>query len=67
MAVTLSDDEGFDHDLDSDQEGKFMAFIDTTIVDDFVKEKCESPSNKELFENADLHKAYNKLCKIVAN
>ena len=57
MVVTLSDDEGFDHDLDSDQEGKFMAFIDTTIVDDSVKEKFESPSDKELSENYDLQKA----------
>ena len=37
MAVTLSDDEGFDYELGSDQEGKFTAFTATTIVDESIE------------------------------
>ena len=40
MVVTLSNDEESYHRSNSDQEGKFMAFIATTVVDD------ESPSNE---------------------
>ena len=63
MAVTLSDDEVFDHDFESDQEGNFMAFTATIVVSE-IETANENPSNGELFENADLQEAYNKLCKI---
>ena len=63
MAVTLSDDEVSDHDFESDQEGNFMAFTTTTVVSE-IETTNENPSNGELFENADLQEAYNKLCKI---
>ena len=63
MAVTLSDDEVSDHDFESDQEGNFMAFTATTVVSE-IETANENPSNGELFENADLQEAYNKLCKI---
>ena len=63
MAVTLSDDEVSDHDFASDQEGNFMAFTATTVVSE-IETANENPSNGELFENADLQEAYNKLCKI---
>ena len=63
MAVTLSDDEVSDHDFESDQEGNFMAFTATIVVSE-IETANENPSNGELFENADLQEAYNKLCKI---
>ena len=63
MAVTLSDDEVSDHDFESDQEGNFMAFTTITVVSE-IETANENPSNGELFENADLQEAYNKLCKI---
>ena len=32
MAVTLSEDEGTDHESESDQEGNFMAFTPTAVI-----------------------------------
>ena len=40
-----------------------MAFTATTVVSE-IENANENPSNGELFENADLQEAYNKLCKI---
>ena len=63
MDVTLGDDEVSDHESGSDEDGNFIAFtatIDESVVVD------ENPFNGELFENADLQEAYNKLCKIAA-
>ena len=40
-----------------------MAFTATAIVGKFEIIK-ENPSDGELFKNADLQEAYNKLCKI---
>ena len=37
MAVTLNDDEGSDYESDSDQEGTFMTFTATTIVDKSIE------------------------------
>ena len=65
MAVTLSDDEVFDHESKSDQEGNFMAFIATVVISE-TKNVNEHPFDGELSENADLQEAYNKLCKIAA-
>ena len=65
MVVTLSDDEVSDHESKSDQEGNFMAFTATTIVSE-TETADENPYDEELFENADLQEAYNKLCKIGA-
>ena len=62
MAVTLSDDEVFDHESKSDQEGNFMAFTTTTIVSE-TETTDEKPSDGEPYENDDLQEAYNKLCK----
>jgi len=53
MAITLSDDEDSNHKSNSDQESKFMAFIATAVVDEFVVID-ESPSDEELSENTDL-------------
>ena len=65
MAVTSSDDEVSDHESESDQEGNFMVFTATTIVSE-IEIADENPSDGELFKNADLQEAYNKLCKITA-
>ena len=65
MAVTLSDDEVSYHEFGRDEDGNFIAFTTTNIVDESVVVD-ENPFNGELFENADLQKAYNKLCKIAA-
>ena len=62
-AVTLSDDEVSDHESESDQEGNFIAFTATAIVSK-IETVDENPSDGELSKNADLQKAYNKLCKI---
>ena len=62
MAVTLSDDEVSDHESGSDEDGNFIAFTATALVDESVVVD-ENPSNGELSKNADLQDAYNKLCK----
>ena len=65
MTVTLSDDEVFDHESESDQEGNFIAFTVTVKVSELEIVK-ENPSNGQLSDNANLQEAYNKLCKIAA-
>ena len=42
-----------------------LLFTATAIVDESVMVD-ENPFDGELFENADLQEAYNKLCKVVA-
>ena len=65
MVVTLSDDEISDHESGSDEDGNFIAFTATAVVDESVV-LDETPSDGELSENADLQEAYNKLCKVAA-
>ena len=65
MAVTLSDDEVFDHESSSDEDGNFIAFTATSIVDESVVVN-ENLSDGEFSENVDLQEAYNKLCKVAA-
>ena len=65
MTVTLSDDEVSYHEFGRDEDGNFIAFTTTNIVDESVVVD-ENPFNGELFENADLQGVYNKLCKIAA-
>ena len=64
MAVILSDDEVSDHESGSDEDGNFITFTFTAIVDESVVVD-ENPSDRELSKNADLQEAYNKLCKVV--
>ena len=66
MVVTLNDDEVSDHEFASDEDGNFIAFTATAIVDENVVIE-ENPSDGELSECADLQKAFNKLCKVTAN
>ena len=63
MAVTLSDDEVFDNESESDQEENFMAFTVTAVISET---ETKNHSDGELSKNANLQEAYNKLCKITA-
>ena len=63
MAVTLSDDEVSDHKFGSDEDGNFIAFTATAVVNESVVVD-ENPSDGELSESADLQEAYNKFCKV---
>ena len=65
MTVTLSDGEIFDYESECDEDGNFIAFIATTIVNESIYVE-ENPSDGELSEDADLQAAYNKLCKVAA-
>ena len=62
MAVTLNDDEVSDNESGSDENGNFIVFTATAEVDESVVVE-EIPSDGELFEDADLQEAYNKLYK----
>ena len=53
MAITLSDDEVSDHESGSDEDGNFIAFTATAVVDESVVVE-ENHSDGELFESADL-------------
>ena len=61
MAVTLSDYEVSDNKSGTDENGNFITFTATTIVDESVVVD-ENPSDGELSKNADLQEPYNKLC-----
>ena len=65
MAITLSDDKVSDHEFGSDEDGNFITFTATAVVDESIAIE-ENPSDEELFEDADLQEAYNKLCKFAA-
>jgi len=65
MIVTLSDDKISDHEFGKDVNGNFITFTATAIVDESVVVD-ENPSDGELFKNANLQEAFNKLCKVVA-
>ena len=65
MAVTLSDDEVSDNESGSDEDGNFITFTATIVVDESVAVE-ENPSDGEFSEDADLQEAYNKLCKFAA-
>ena len=56
MTVTLSDDEVSDHESGSNEDGNFITFIATTIVDENVVID-ENPSNGEFSKNDDLQEA----------
>ena len=63
MAVTLNDDEVSNNESSRDKDGNFITFTTTAVVDESVAIK-ENPSDGELSEDANLQKAYNKLCKV---
>ena len=53
MTVTLSDDEISDDEFGCNEDGKFIVFTATAVVNESVSAE-ENPSNGELSENADL-------------
>ena len=53
LAITLSDDEVYDHEYGSDKDGNFIVVIVTTIVDENVMVD-ENPSDGELSKSVDL-------------
>ena len=53
MAVTFSDDEVSDNESGSDENGNFIAFTTTAVVDESIAVE-ENPFDGELFEDADL-------------
>ena len=65
MAVTLSDSEVSDDESSCDEDGDFMTFTATTVVNESIPAE-KNPSDGELSEDADLQKAYNKFCKVAA-
>ena len=65
MAVTLSDDEVSNDESGCDEDGNFIAFIATTIVNESLSVE-ENPSDVELSKGADLQEVYNKLSKVLA-
>ena len=65
MVVTLSDGEVSDDESECDENGNFIAFTATTVVNESISAE-ENPSDGELSENTDRQEAYNKLCKIAA-
>ena len=65
MAVILSYYEVSDNESGSDDDGNFITFTATAIVNENVVVK-ENISDGELSEDADLQKAYNKLCKVAS-
>ena len=66
MVVTLSDDEVSDHESGSDEDGNFIAFTTTVVVDESVAVE-KNPSDKELSKSADLQEVFNKFCKVAVN
>ena len=53
MAVTLSDGKVFYHEFDCDEDGNFITFTATAVVDESISVE-ENPSDGELSEDADL-------------
>ena len=64
MAVTFSDDEVSDNESSSDEDGNFIAFITTVVVDENVVIE-ENPFDGKLFKDADLQKVYNNCAKLL--
>ena len=56
MAVTLSDGEVSDDKSECDEDGNFIAFTATTVVDESGVVE-ENPSDGELFEDAEIGRA----------
>ena len=65
MTVTLNDDKVSDDESGCDEDGNFIAFTATAVVNESVSIE-ENLSDGELSKDANLQEAYNKLCKVVA-
>ena len=60
MAVTLSDGEVSDNKSDCDEDGNFIAFTATAVVNESIFAE-ENPSNGELSEDANLQRMLRML------
>ena len=60
MAVTLSEGEVFDDELDCDEDGNFITFTATAVVNESIFAE-ENPSNGELSEDANLQRMLRML------
>ena len=58
MVVTLSEGEVSDDKSECDDDGNFIAFSTTAVVDESISVE-ENPFDGELSEDADLQEAYN--------
>ena len=58
IAVTLSDGEVSDDESGCDEDGNFIAFTATAVVNESISVE-ENSSNGELFEDADLQETIN--------
>ena len=64
MTVFLSDGEVSNDESECDEDGSFIAFTATAVVNESVSAE-ENPSDGELFEDADLQEAYNNFAKLL--
>ena len=64
IAVTLSDSEVSDDESECDEDGNFIAFTATTVVNESISVE-ENPFDGELSEDADLQEAYNSFAKLL--
>ena len=60
MAVTLSDGEVSDDELECNEDGNFIAFTATAVVNESIFAE-ENPSNGELSEDANLQRMLRML------
>ena len=65
MVITPSDGEVSDDESECDENGNFIAFTATDIVNESISAE-ENLSDGELSEYADLQEAYNKFCNVAA-
>ena len=65
MVVNLSDGEVSDDELECDEDGNFIVFTATAVVNESISAE-ENPFDGELSEDADLQETYNKVCKVAA-
>ena len=64
MAVTLSDGGVSDHESDCDEDGNFIAFTATAVVDESIFVE-ENPSDGKLSEDADLKRPITNFAKLL--
>ena len=64
MAVTLSDGGVSDHESDCDEDGNFIAFTATAVVDESIFVE-ENPSDGKLSEDVDLKRPITNFAKLL--
>ena len=64
MAVTLSDGEVSDHESDCDEDGNFIAFIATAVVDESISIE-ENPSDGDSLKMQIFKRAITNFAKLL--